>query len=108
GTSSVLLNLKGKIILESAADINTDFEGTSGEYFAVQLKFADEIPARKQFKNKDKIIKEYESLLKYTEGLKKKLSNQSFLEKAAKDVIEKEKQKLDESLEKLEKMKSLI
>ncbi|MCX6161051.1 MAG: valine--tRNA ligase, partial [Ignavibacteriae bacterium] len=40
GTSSVLLNLKGKIILESAADINTDFEGTSGEYFAVQLKLA--------------------------------------------------------------------
>jgi len=48
--------------------------------------------------------KEIESLKAYITGLQKKLNNQNFIAKAASDVIEKEKSKLSEAEEKLDKL----
>lgn len=52
--------------------------------------------------------KELENLEKYINTLNKKLGNKNFLEKASKEVVEKEKQKLAETVHKIEKLKILI
>ena len=96
-----LLNHKENII---NADSTKDFKGSSGQYYAVRFEFGDSKPEIKVSSNSDKILKEIESLKSYISGLKKKLENKNFLEKAASEVIEKEKFKLSEAIEKLEKM----
>ena len=59
-------------------------------------------------KQADKFKKELENLLKYSESLKKKLSNEKFLEKAAKELIEGEKEKLKNTEQQISKLESLI
>lgn len=81
-----------------------DFKGTSGNFFAVKFEFDGEKPQLKNAGNSDKMNKEIESLKSYINGIKKKLENQNFLAKAADDVIAKEKSKLSESEEKLDKL----
>ncbi len=55
-------------------------------------------------KQSEKIAKEIDDLKRYLTTLEKKLSNESFLNKAATDVVEREKQKHAESKEKLNKL----
>ncbi|MEZ4823272.1 MAG: class I tRNA ligase family protein [Ignavibacteria bacterium] len=56
----------------------------------------------------EKIKKDLENLKSYLSGLDKKLSNENFLSKAAPDVISREKQKQQETSEKIEKLTKLI
>ncbi len=100
----LLINHSNKVI--DAKEIQ-DFKGTSGNYFAVNFEFLNEIPPFKVIGNTNKISKELESLRAYIVGLKKKLENRNFLEKAAPDIIEKEQTKLKESEEKLEKLQNM-
>ncbi|MCI0472091.1 MAG: class I tRNA ligase family protein, partial [Ignavibacteria bacterium] len=86
---------------------NTQLRGSSGNFYIVALEFAGEKPQVKADPNAQKIKKEIESIKNYIEGLKVKLDNKNFLEKAAADVIEKEKLKLKEAEEKLEKLMTL-
>ena len=51
--------------------------------------------------------KEIDNLNIYLKGLEKKLSNENFLNKASKEVVESEKCKQKDALEKLEKLKKL-
>lgn len=96
-----LVNHKEKVVNASEAK---DFKGTSGNFFAVNFDFPDEKPKLKNEGNSDKMNKEIESLKTYINGLQKKLSNQNFIDKAAPEVIEKEKSKLSEAEEKLDKL----
>ena len=59
-------------------------------------------------KQAEKVNKEIHNVEKYLEGLNKKLSNESFLQKASSDVVEKEKQKQLEAKDKLNKLQKLI
>ncbi len=52
--------------------------------------------------------KELENLVKYSETLKKKLSNEKFLEKAAKELVDGEKEKLKNTEQQIMKLQSLI
>ena len=60
----------------------------------------------------EKLNKKYKSeitkLEKYISTLNKKLSNEDFIEKAAKKIVEQEKEKYKEAIEKLNKLKKLI
>ncbi|MEO8210301.1 MAG: valine--tRNA ligase [bacterium] len=59
-------------------------------------------------KQTEKISKEIYDLKKYLETLNKKLANENFLSKASPDIVDKEKLKQSETLEKLEKLQKLI
>ncbi|CAN5632524.1 valine--tRNA ligase [soil metagenome] len=59
-------------------------------------------------KQTDKFKKELENLVKYSETLKKKLSNEKFLEKAAKELVDGEKEKLKNTEQQISKLESLI
>jgi valyl-tRNA synthetase len=69
--------------------------------------FRDGIPQIKVEEIENKNNKEIESLKSYIQILKMKLENKNFLEKAANDVIEKEKLKLIEAKEKLDKLSKM-
>ena len=56
----------------------------------------------------EKIKKDIENLKSYLSGLNKKLSNENFLSKASPEIISREKQKQQETNEKLEKLIKLI
>jgi len=56
-------------------------------------------------KEKDRLDKEIAKISQLAEGARKKLSNAKFVESAPADVIEKEKQKLEEADEKLNSLK---
>jgi valyl-tRNA synthetase len=58
-------------------------------------------------KQKEMLKKEIDNLHIYLKGLEKKLSNENFLNKASKEVVESEKCKQKDALEKLEKLKKL-
>lgn len=55
-------------------------------------------------KEKERVAKEIVQLKPYIAGLEKKLSNEEFVKNAPAAVVEKEKQKLQEAKEKLEKL----
>ena len=59
-------------------------------------------------KLKGKYKKEIEKLENYVNSLNRKLSNTDFIEKADKEIVEKEKIKYTEAFEKLKKLKILI
>ncbi|HEY5536214.1 MAG TPA: valine--tRNA ligase [Ignavibacteria bacterium] len=99
-----LINNKGDIIVENS---DSKFNGTDGEYFSVMFDFTNGIPQIKVEEIENKNTREIESLKSYIQTLKMKLTNKIFLEKAAIDVIEKEKQKLNESKEKLDKLSKM-
>lgn len=56
----------------------------------------------------NKYKQELEKLENYLNGLDKKLSNKEFLEKASREVVEREKQKREETIKKINKLKELI
>lgn len=56
-------------------------------------------------KEKDRLSREIAKISQLAEGARKKLSNAQFMESAPADVIEKEKQKLEEAEEKLNSLK---
>lgn len=99
-----LINHNNNVVAEKEVQ---EFKGTFGNYFAVNFKFLDQTPLLKNIANTDKISKELDSLKAYILGLKKKLENSNFLEKAAPEIIEKEKVKLKESEEKLAKLQKM-
>lgn len=55
-------------------------------------------------KEKERLSKEIEQTQKYLDGLEKKLSNAEFVKNAPSEVIDKEKTKLSEAKEKMEKL----
>lgn len=57
---------------------------------------------------RNKYEKEIENLKKYISTIEKKLSNKNFVEKASEQVIEMERNKLNEAEEKLNKLKNII
>ncbi|MFA5813932.1 MAG: class I tRNA ligase family protein, partial [Patescibacteria group bacterium] len=59
-------------------------------------------------KEKKRLGGEMEELEKYAAGLEKKLKNKEFVKNAPKEVVEKEREKLDEANEKLGKLKLQI
>jgi valyl-tRNA synthetase len=86
---------------------NVQLKGSSGNYYIVSLDFEGEKPQMKTESNVQKKPKEIDSVKNYIKGLKAKLENKNFLEKAAPEVIEKERFKLKEAEEKLEKLVTL-
>ena len=100
----LILNNKGNTEIEST---DSEFSGTNGNFFAVRFKFNNGNPQLKQESKSDNSEKELESLKKYINTLKKKLENKNFLEKGAKEVIEKERLKLKEAEEKFEKLSKM-
>jgi valyl-tRNA synthetase len=91
----------------SAIEIDTAFEPlhplpsqiTSGASIYLFLDSALDMEAEAQ-----RIGKQHESLVKYITALEKKLANEKFIENAPADVIDKEKEKLNEAREKVEKL----
>ncbi len=59
-------------------------------------------------KEQKRLEKEIVELKKYTGNLEKKLTNKEFIKNAPKEIIEKEKQKLSEAQEKLEKLQKQL
>lgn len=59
-------------------------------------------------KQRNKYISDLKNLENYLSGLEKKLSNKNFLEKASEQVINTEKQKRTDTLNKIEKLKEII
>jgi len=74
----------------------------------VLADFEIHIPFEINEKQIEKYKKEIENLEKYIAGIDKKLSNQSFVEKAPANLVEAEKAKREEAMSKLEKLKKLI
>ncbi|HWQ82374.1 MAG TPA: valine--tRNA ligase [Ignavibacteria bacterium] len=101
----MLINNKGGTAIEHSTD---EFAGTSGDYFAVKFDFKGAAPNMKNGDAGVKVTKELESLKGYITGIEKKLGNKNFLEKAAADVIEKERQKLKDAKEKYEKVSKMV
>ncbi len=99
-----LINNKGEVIVDNS---DSEFKGTNGEFFAIKFGFKNEVPDMKTDENVTKSAKEFESLLTYIDSLKKKLNNKNFIEKASADVIIKEKVKLIEAEEKLNKLSKM-
>lgn len=56
----------------------------------------------------EKIYKEIENLEKYLDTLNKKLNNNGFTKKASSEIVEREKQKRDETNEKLDKLRAKV
>jgi len=83
---------------------NSQLKGSSGNYYIVALEFEGEKPRTKDDPNTQKTKKEIDSVKNYIQGIKAKLSNKNFQEKADPDVIVKEKLKLKEAEEKLDKL----
>ena len=59
-------------------------------------------------KEKNNLEKEIEDIEKYIEQIRKKLGNDSFVENAPMEVVEKERNKYQESIAKIEKLKSKL
>ncbi|HRE40982.1 MAG TPA: valine--tRNA ligase [Ignavibacteria bacterium] len=59
-------------------------------------------------KQNEKIQKEIENLEKYLDNINKKLTNERFLEKASEEVVEKEREKREDTIDKLEKLKQKL
>lgn len=74
----------------------------------VLADFEIHIPFEISEKQIEKYKKEIENLEKYISGIDKKLSNQSFVEKAPANLVEAEKVKREEAVSKLEKLRKLI
>jgi len=74
----------------------------------VLADFEIHIPFEVNEKQIEKYKKEIENLEKYIDNIDKKLSNQNFVEKAPKELIESEKAKREEAMAKLEKLKKLV
>ena len=101
----LLLNNSGDVIIQHK---ESDSQGTNGEYFSVKFEFKDEKPKLKNEFDSVKFNKEIESLKNFISGLKKRLENKNFLEKASREVIDKENLKLKEAEEKFSKLKKMI
>lgn len=59
-------------------------------------------------KEKERLAKEIENLGGYLKGLKAKLSNKKFVDNAPSEIVEAEKKRMEESEEKLKKMKEQL
>ncbi len=59
-------------------------------------------------KEKPRLEKEIQELKKYAAGLENKLSNKEFVNNAPKEVVDKEKDKLSEAQNKLEKLEEQL
>ncbi|MCX7834280.1 MAG: valine--tRNA ligase [Ignavibacteria bacterium] len=73
-----------------------------------ELYLLSKIDSESDILLKNKYKQELEKLENYLSSLEKKLSNTGFLEKASKEVIEKEKQKREETIKKINKLRELI
>ncbi|MFA5405349.1 MAG: valine--tRNA ligase [Ignavibacteria bacterium] len=74
----------------------------------VLADFEIHIPFEVNEKQIEKYKKEIENLEKYIANIDKKLSNQNFVEKAPKELIESERAKREEAMGKLKKLKKLV
>lgn len=83
--------------VNSAGKVITDFE--------IFIPLEGVIDVQKQT---EKYEKEIENLSKYLDSINKKLGNERFIEKAAPAVIEQERSKQKETIEKIEKLKSQL
>ena len=99
-----LCNLEG-VKKEFSKDKITEFLNSVVNNFEINLPTAD---VSDMSANIDKIKKDISNLESYLNGLNKKLSNENFLSKASKEVVDAEKKKQSESEEKLNKLKKLI
>lgn len=90
---------------ELSKDKNTEYLNSVVNNFEIYLPAAD---VADMSVNIDKIKKDITNLESYLIGLNKKLSNENFLSKASKEVVDIEKKKQSESEEKLNKLKKLI
>jgi len=99
-----LCNLEG-VKKEFSKDKNTEYLNSVVNNFEINLPTAD---VSDMSANIDKIKKDISNLESYLNGLNKKLSNENFLSKASKEVVDAEKKKQSDSEEKLNKLKKLI
>lgn len=91
------INSNEKEPANSAGKVITDFE--------IFLPLDGVIDTQKQ---SEKIEKELENLSKYLDVINKKLGNERFIEKAAPAVIDQERLKQKETIDKIEKLKSQL
>lgn len=99
-----LCNLQS-LIEGKTPDAGTQFSSMVINKFEIFLSLEGVLDKEKQ---EEMIKKEMENLLKYLNSLNKKLSNENFLSKASKEIVEKEKLKHTEVTEKLEKLQKLL
>jgi len=94
-----------KLELVNGIDESEEYGSAVINKYEIFISLEENLDSDKQA---EKVNKEIENVAKYLEGLNKKLSNENFLQKASSDVIENEKQKQIEAIEKLNKLQKLI
>ena len=99
-----LCNLE-KLDLTKEINAEVEFASTLINKFEIFLSLEGNLDKEKQ---SEKIMKEVENLNNYLNSLNKKLSNENFLNKASDSVINSEKKKQSEAIEKLEKLRRLM
>lgn len=99
-----LCNLE-KLDLTNSKNNENDYASSIINKFEIYLSLDGNLDKEKQ---SEKIKKEIENLSNYLTGLNKKLSNENFLNKASEEIINSEKIKQTETLEKLDKLKNLL
>lgn len=91
--------------VKSTPEKDTQFSSTVINRYEIFLSLEGVLDLEKQ---SEMIKKEIDNLKNYLNTLNKKLSNENFLNKASKEIVEKEKQKKEEATEKLEKLHKLL
>jgi valyl-tRNA synthetase len=105
---SYIMSLANLESLEAGSSLKEKEENMAARVitnFEIYLMLEGLVDASKQ---KEKFTKEIENLEKYLQSLDKKLSNEKFLEKASPKVIESERAKQKETIEKLEKLRAKL
>jgi valyl-tRNA synthetase len=99
-----LCNLE-KLDLTNSKNNENEYASSIINKYEIYLSLEGSLDKEKQ---SEKIKKEIENLSNYLTGLNKKLSNENFLNKASEEIINSEKIKQSETLEKLDKLKKLL
>lgn len=102
GNKEKLLKNNEEIIKALARLEKLEFVKSGAE---VSLDMAGAVDVAKE---KPRLEKEIQELKKYVAGVENKLSNQEFVNNAPKEVVEKEKEKLNEAKSKLEKLQEQL
>ncbi|HSR89456.1 MAG TPA: valine--tRNA ligase [Candidatus Udaeobacter sp.] len=102
GSKEELLKNNAEIIKALARLDKLEFVQSGAE---ISLDLAGAVDSEKE---KPRLEKEIQEIKKYVGGLENKLSNKEFVQNAPKEVVEKEKTKLNEAKAKLEKLEEQL
>jgi valyl-tRNA synthetase len=103
-----IARLENLVIQQDASRDEFEEKNTASaftKYVEIHAPLAGIIDVKKE---KERLSKEKAQLEKFLKGVQAKLTNKKFMENASEDVVEKEKQKEGDALEKIEKIKEKL